>query len=208
MRMGSQEVLRKEPRLRDEAVGRVLGLVDHRAGQQPVHDLNSHEVEHDRAQDLVHVEIGLEGAGDRPPGRAAGGAGEKHERYQLDTGQVRERERGRRARPGPHRQLAFAADVEDIGAEGDADPDGDEKKRRRLDGRRAERVAAVECPDDQRVVAADRVGAQGEHHDRPEQQRHDQRERQGEPAQEDPPSIPPGVRHRLTEATHELAPGG
>ena len=66
---------------------------------------------------------------------------------------------------------------------------------------------AVKAPTIERVVAADRVGAQSEHHDRPEQQRHDEREGQGEPAQEDPPSIAPGVHHRLTETAHDLAPG-
>jgi hypothetical protein len=196
----------EKPRLWDKAVGGILRLVDHRAGQQPVHDLDSDEVEHDRAQDLVDVEIGLERSGDRPPGRTAGRASEEHERDELDARQVRQRERCRRARQASHRQLALAADVEDVGAERDADPDGDEKKWGGLHGRRAERVAAVERPDDEGVVAGDRVGSERQHHDSAEQQRRDEGKGKRKPAQEEPSPVLPGIRGRHADATQDQLP--
>ena len=57
-------------------------------GQQVVHHLHRDEVEHDRAQDLVDVEVGLEEAGYRPPGRAADGAGQQHQRDQDEPRQI------------------------------------------------------------------------------------------------------------------------
>ena len=63
-------------------------LVDHRPGEQVVHDLHRDEVEHDRAQDLVDVEVGLEDPGDRAPDGAAGRPGEQDERDQHDARQV------------------------------------------------------------------------------------------------------------------------
>ena len=52
-----------------------------------------------------------------------------------------------------HRDLPFTADVEDVCAEGDADPDADEQQRNRLDRGAAEGVAPAERSGDERAVA-------------------------------------------------------
>ena len=196
----------KELRLGDQAVSRILGLVDHRAGQQPVHDLNGDEVQHDRAQDLVDVEVRLERSGDGAPGCSPGRSGQKNDWDQHDARQVRQGECRRRARQTTHRELALAADVEDVRPEGNTDPNGDEEQRGSLHRRGAERVAPVEGPDDERVVARDRVGAECQHHDGTEQQRHDERQGQREPAQQEATPVLPGLRERTRSSAHLSRP--
>ena len=120
-----------------------------------------------------------------------------------DARQVRQRQGRRRARQTTHGQLALAADVEDVGAECDADPDGDEKERGGLHGRGAERVAAVECPDDEGLVAADGIGPESQHHGRAEEQCHDEGHRKGEPAQQETPPVPPSIRQSAGDDTHD-----
>ena len=121
-------------------------------------------------------------------------------------GKFGQRERCRRAGQPSHCQLALAADVEDVGTERDADSDRDEKKRGGLHSRRAERVAAVEGPDDERVIAGDGVGAERQHHDRAEQKRRNQGKRKSEPAQEQPSPVLPSFPHRDAEAAHNRRP--
>ena len=199
---GQPGVLGEEPGLWDQPVGGVLRLVDHRAGQQPVHDLDGDEVEHDRAQDLVDVEIGLEGSRDRTPDGAAGRTGEEHERDEHDAGQVGQRECGRRARQAAHGKLALATDVEDVGAERHADADGDEKKRGGLHGRGTESLAAVEGADDHGVVAGDRVGAEASIMTAPSSSASDEGRGQSEPAQQESPPVLPSIGQPRRKSTH------
>ncbi len=161
---GQPGVRRQELGLGDQAADRRLRVVDHGPGEKVVHDLDCHEVEHDGAQDLVDVVLGLEHARDGAPGRAADGTGKQHERDQDGGRQTWQGDRGRRASQSAHRDLSLAADVEDVGPERDADPHSDQEEGNRLDSCAAESVAPAERSGEQCGVTGERVRAEREHH--------------------------------------------
>jgi len=181
-------VRRQQPGLRDPADDRErLRPVDHRAGQQVVHQLDRNQVEHDRGQDLVDAPVGLERAGDGTPDRPAGGPGQQHQRNEHEARQVRQHERGRGAGQAAHDELSFAADVEHIGPERDADAHADQQQRHRLDRGARQLVGAAEGAADQRVVAGQGIGAHRRDDHGPDDQRPDGGGRQDQPAIEHRP---------------------
>ena len=170
---GQPRVRRQQLGLWDEAADRVAGLRHERSGEHVVHELDRDEIEHDRAQDLVDVEVGLEGTRDRAPDAAAHRAGHQRERNQHRAGQVWNGQCSGCRREAAHGDLSLAADVEHVGPKGDADTGADEQQRHRLDRRARQRVAVAEGACEQGLVAHDRVGAERQHQHRAHEQGHD-----------------------------------
>ena len=153
-----RSALRREPLgLRDARPAALLLRVDQRSAQQERDDLHGDDVEHDRREDLVDTEVGLERSGDRPPDAAADHPGDEHA---AGAGSVA----GRSPRPSAaivaeqsaEQDLTLAADVDHPGPEGDADAGADEQQRRRLDRRVGEFGAPAERPGEQGLVALPR----------------------------------------------------
>ena len=178
-------VLREQLCLGYEASHRErLRLVDHRSREQVVHYLHRHEVEHDRAQDLVDIEVGLEEACDPGPNGTPGGGRDHHQRDEQERRQSRHGEDGGRRGQRAHDDLALTTYVPDVGPDGDADPGCYEKERDSFLGGAGESVAAPKGAREQGMVPGDRVRSESEYEQRPNEQCCERREGQGQPAQD------------------------
>ena len=102
--------------------------------QQPQRDrgqeLFSHIDQHQRDQDFVGAEAGLENCRDHRPDPAAECAGEDHEGEDQERLGGVEGKAGPGAKDGAHDVLALGADVPDAGAEAQRQADGDQHQRR------------------------------------------------------------------------------
>ena len=104
---------------------------------------------------------------------------------------IRQRERSRRRKKCAHRDLALAADVEDVRTERDADPDPDEQQRDGLHRRRAQGVAVSECTVGERAIAGHGTRAERREHDGADEECGNRRPWEREPGQPETPPVEP-----------------
>ena len=188
---------RREPRLetRDRSTRRDDRGVHRRRLEHRAPDVGDErggdEVEHDRVDDLVRPEPGLEDPRDRAPHRARAGGGEErhgHEGQAREARAVRGHQGGGEA---PQVELALGADVEEAGAEGEGDGKAGEDERRGAKQRLPEPVAGSKAFPEHRAVDLERTlpdrddeeraRGQGERHG--QERCHTRRERSSEPRQ-------------------------
>jgi len=100
----------------------VAGIDQHLAHEVP-HAQRRDLVEHDGAEDLVHVEVGLEHARDPAPDGPRQKAGNETRRDHDFGAGVLKLEGQPRGGQTAHDHLAFAADVDHAATEADADSD-------------------------------------------------------------------------------------
>ena len=181
IRMGSSALSPNSFDLREvEALGIAPRVVDEQRQHQrrDVH-------EHQRRQDLVRVEARAQPRRDRGPRRAAEDAREHHQRQHERRLAAVQRERDAAAGDRAQRELAFGADVPDVGAVAGREPRRDQHQRRRLEQELADAVERVDRLHEERVERVERVlPHRGEQHeaDRDRRQGGDQRRRPAERA--------------------------
>ena len=101
-------------------------------------------------------------------------------------GQVREGQRQPRRHQRAGDDLPFAADVDDAGAEGDADAQADQQQRRGLHEGLRQAEARPDHPPDHRRVRGQRIGLQDDQHHGPEKEGNDHADKGQEDVQDDP----------------------
>ena len=138
--------------------------VNQRAPQEVVHELDHHEVEHDRAQDLVYGGVGLERPGHGPRNSASDHACHEDRRHKEDGGQIWkvQRDNGGEKRSGD--DLALPTDVDHICPEGDRDACAHQNQRGGLDCRCGDTRTASECPVEHRAETLDWTGSERQEH--------------------------------------------
>ena len=147
-----------------------LCRIDERAPEQIRHQLHGHNVEHDRAQNLVDAVVGLQGTGNPSPQRTAEDACDEYGGNHDDRRHLRQIESRHRCEETAENHLALGADVDDARTESDNDAGSDEQKRGGLEEGRDQCVTRTERTDEHLGVALEWVGAEQDEHDRPEQE--------------------------------------
>ena len=128
----------RQPRFAWELLGLLEAALGPRA-EHPVLDPEQGDVvEHQRRDDLVDAEPGLQDARDEPPDTAGDGPGDHHHRDHHDRRCSRREDRRQhdRARaPGPEQELTLRPDVPEAHPEGEGARQAGEDERRRRDQR-------------------------------------------------------------------------
>jgi hypothetical protein len=148
--------LQESDRLRKVVPGRVLPRAVDQVAEHLIGDIDEHQAD----EDLVGIEAVAEEGHDAGPGHAADDTADDHRGDDPAPG----------LRPGGHGdaaggdsaedELAFGADVPDVGAEADGEAEADENERRRLDRELGECVDALQRLEEEDLQAAHRVLAE------------------------------------------------
>ena len=132
------------------AQARMQGLADHQQGD---------EVHEERDQHLMHAAGEMQNGGKDGPDEAAGRAGQEREHYRKHRVVDRECQGLPARRQATERDLALAADIDDIGAEAQSDAGAAQQIGGRFDKADGNLVDGPESARDGRGAGGDRVGA-------------------------------------------------